>query len=89
MALKDWIAIVRDGNLSLVDKERLLLDFHANYNHRVHTHLLAHGALLGCAIKHRNVKKSITQGWLTVAVIPVHSKNLAIRLIRTSARKTA
>ena len=89
MALKEWTSIVGDANLSVSDKERLLLIFHAQNNHRIHTHLLAHGSLLGCAVKDRNVKKILTQAWLTAAVIPVHSRAVVIRFIRGAARSLA
>ena len=89
MALREWASIVVDSNLSLADKERLLLAFHATNNHKFHTHLLAHGALLGCAIKNRSVKKTLTQGWLTAAVIPVHSRSVAIGFIRAAVRSFA
>ena len=89
MALREWASIVRDVNLSLADKERLLLAFHATNNHKFHTHLLAHGALLGCALKNRNIKKTLTQSWLTAAVIPVHSRSAAIGFIRTVVRNFA
>ena len=89
MALREWASIVGDSNLSLADKERLLLAFHATNNHKVHTHFLAHGALLGCAIKNRNVKKTLTQIWLTAAVIPVHSRSVAIGFIRDAVRNFA
>ena len=89
MALKEWVSIIGDANLSISDKERLLLAFHAKNNHRIHMHLLAHGSLLGCAIKHRNIKKSLMQGWLTAAVIPVHSRAAAMRFIRSVIRIAA
>ena len=89
MALKEWLAIVADRNLALEDKERLLLGFHAKHNHRIHTHLLAHGSLLGCAIKSRSFKKIATQGWLTAAVIPVHSRDGAMTIIRNAVRSFA
>ena len=89
MALKEWASIVGDANLSVSDKERLLLIFHAKNNHRIHTHLLAHGSLLGCAIKDRNAEKTLRQAWLTAAVIPVHSRALAIRFIRGAVRNLA
>ena len=89
MALKEWLAIVADRNLALEDKERLLLDYHVQHNHRVHTHLLAHGSLLGCAIKSRSLKKIATQGWLTAAVIPVHSRDGMMTIIRIAVRSFA
>ena len=89
MALKEWATIVGDGNLSLADKERLLMAFHAKHNDKIHTHLLAHGSLFGCALKHRNIKKIATQGWLMLAVVPVHSRNAAIEVIRSAARNFA
>lgn len=89
MAVREWASIVGDSNLSLADKERLLLAFHATNNHKFHTHLLAHGALLGCAIKNRSIKKTLTQGWLTAAVIPVHSRAAALGVIRGAVRNFA
>ena len=65
MALTEWTSIVGDGIYLSQDKESLLLEFHAKNNHRIHTHLLAHGSLLACAIKRRNVPKILTQAWLT------------------------
>lgn len=89
MGLKEWKSIVWDRNLSLEDKERLLLIFHQKNNHRCHTHLLAHGSLFICAIKRRDTQKILTQGWLAMAVVPVHTRTILIRLIRDGARNLA
>jgi len=80
--IEEWISIVRDSSLSKVDKERRMLQFHADNNHRISTHLLAHGALFGLAITNREFKKIATQGWLMIAVIPVHSRTRVMRIIR-------
>jgi len=89
MALTEWTAIVRDKNLSSEDKERFLLEFHGNYNHRCHTHLLAHCSLFACAIKRRDTTKILKQGWLTMAVVPVHTKIVMFRFIRDVAQNLA
>lgn len=86
MALTEWTSIVLDRNLSLEDKERFLLVFHQNYNHRCHTHLLAHGSLFVCAIKQRDTQKMLTQGWLAMAVVPVHTRSRLFRIIRDVAQ---
>ena len=87
--IEEWVSIVRDSSLSRVDKERRMLQFHARNNHRISTHLLAHGALFGLAIKNREPKKSATQGWLMIAVIPVHSRNYVMRIIRDAVQSPA
>ena len=89
MALTEWTSIVLDRNLLLEDKERLLLVFHRDYNHRCHTHLLAHGSLLACAIKRRDTQKILTQGWLALAVVPVHTRIVLFRFIRGVAQNPA
>lgn len=87
--IEEWLAIVRDTNLSRADKERRMLQFHACNNHRISTHLLAHCALCGLAMKDRQLKKIATQGWLAFAVIPVHSRNCALRVIRGAVQNLA
>ena len=87
--IEEWVSIVRDSNLSRVDKERRMLKFHACNNHQISTHFLAHSALFGLAIKNRELKKSATQGWLMIAVIPVHSRNRAMRIIRDAFQSLA
>ena len=89
MALTEWTSIVLDRNLSLEDKERFLFVFHQNHNNRVHTHLLAHGSLCACAIKRRDTQKVFIQGWLAMAVIPVHTRSMLLRFIRDAARNLA
>lgn len=89
MALKEWTSIIWDRNLSLEDKERLLWIFHQQNNHRFHTHLLAHGSLFACAIKRRDPQAVLIQGWLTMAVVPVHTRVTLIRFIRDVARSLA
>ena len=89
MALTEWTSIVLDRNLSLEDKERLLLTFHQKHNHRCHTHLLAHTSLFACAIKRRGTQNIFTQGWLTLAVVPVHTRVVLFRFIRDVARNLA
>ena len=89
MALTEWTSIVLDKNLSLEDKERFLFVFHQNYSNRFHTHLLAHGSLCVCAIKRRDTQKILIQGWLAMAVIPVHARSMLLQLIRDAARSLA
>lgn len=89
MALTEWTSIVLDRNLSFEDKERMLLEFHQNYNNRCHTHLLAHGSLFACAIKRRDTQRILTQGWLAMAVVPVHTRDVLFRFIRDVARNLA
>ena len=89
MALKEWTSIIWDRDLSFEDKERLLLIFHQKNNHKCHTHLLAHGSLFACAIKRRDPQEILTQGWLTIAVVPVHTRVKLIRLIRDVSRNLA
>ena len=86
MALTEWTSIVLD-EISLEDK-RLLLTFHQKHNHRCHTHLLAHTSLFACAIKRRDTQIS-TQGWLALAVVPVHTRGVLFRFIRDVARNLA
>ena len=89
MAVTEWTSIVLDKNLSWEEKERLLMIFHQKNNHRCHTHLMAHSALFACAIKQRNTQNILLQGWLSMAVIPVHTRSFLFRFIRDVARNPA
>ena len=89
MAVREWTSIVLDRSLSFEDKERLLLAFHQKHNHRCHTHLLAHSSLFACAIKRRDTQNILTQGWLTLAVVPIHTRDILFRFIRDDAQNLA
>ncbi len=74
---------------SLEELEHALLMFHGQHNGRIHTHWLAHGSLFGCAVLQRSPKKIATQGWLWCAVVPVHSRNKLLYVIRGAVRNPA
>ena len=86
MAIREWMAIVRMDKRSLFECEKKMMEYHGRNNHRFHTHFLSHTGLLYCAVRNRNIKKIATQGWLTVAVLPVHTKNFGRDVIRGVVR---
>ena len=58
--------------------------FHAKHNHKVHWHLLAHSGLCAMEMLRCNPIGVVNQGWLTLAVVPVH----IIRFFPTSQLHT-
>ena len=55
--------------------EKYWKSYHRKNNHNVKRHLLSHSMLFVVAIRKRNPKEVVTQGWLASAVIPVHMKD--------------
>ena len=82
MALRRLISICVHQYDSFDELEVALGMFHREYNHNVHTHWCAHGALFGCALLQREPKKVLLQAWLWSVVIPVHSRNNLSKIIR-------
>ena len=52
--------------------EKYWQSYHRKNNHNIQRHLLSHSMLLIVALRQRDPKEILTQGWLASAVIPVH-----------------